>query len=64
MSRMSFRAKALFATLPMLLIATGSFAETIRIGAVIPMTGPVQRTARSCSRAPSSRSTCSMRQAG
>jgi len=33
--------KRFFATLPMLLIATGSFAETIRIGAVIPMTGPV-----------------------
>jgi branched-chain amino acid transport system substrate-binding protein len=41
MSRMSFRAKALFTTLPMLLIASGGFAETIKIGAVVPMTGPV-----------------------
>jgi branched-chain amino acid transport system substrate-binding protein len=42
MSKPSFRAKALFATLPMLLIACSSgFAETIKIGAIVPMTGPV-----------------------
>jgi branched-chain amino acid transport system substrate-binding protein len=42
MSKLSFRAKVLFATLPMLLAASSSsFAETIKIGAVIPMTGPV-----------------------
>jgi branched-chain amino acid transport system substrate-binding protein len=41
MSKPSFRAKVLFATLPMLLAAGGSFAETIKIGAVVPMTGPV-----------------------
>jgi branched-chain amino acid transport system substrate-binding protein len=41
MSKMSFRAKVLFTTLPMLLIASSGFAETIKIGAVVPLTGPV-----------------------
>lgn len=42
MSKSSFRAKALFATLPMLLVACSSgFAETIKVGAIVPMTGPV-----------------------
>jgi len=38
---MSFPAKALFATLPMLLIATGSFARNNQDRRGIPMTGPV-----------------------
>jgi branched-chain amino acid transport system substrate-binding protein len=41
MSKPSFRAKVLFATLPILLAAGSSFAETIKIGAVVPTTGPV-----------------------
>jgi branched-chain amino acid transport system substrate-binding protein len=41
MSKLSFRAKALFTTLPMLLVACSSFADTIKIGGVYPMTGPV-----------------------
>jgi branched-chain amino acid transport system substrate-binding protein len=41
MSKLSFQAKVLFTTLPMLLAACSSFAETIKIGAVVPMTGPV-----------------------
>ena len=41
MSKLSFRTKVLFTTVPILLAACSSFAETIKIGAIVPMTGPV-----------------------
>jgi branched-chain amino acid transport system substrate-binding protein len=41
MSKLSLRATLLLTALPMLMASNGSFADTIKVGAVYPLTGPV-----------------------
>jgi branched-chain amino acid transport system substrate-binding protein len=41
MSKLSLRATLLLTALPMLMASSGSFADTIKVGAVYPLTGPV-----------------------
>src|SRR3954447_13016970 len=41
MSKLSLRATFLLTALPMLMINSGTFADTIKVGAVYPLTGPV-----------------------